>query len=531
MRGFLAPLLGALLAASAAPVLADPIRVDGGLIDGKVLPNGVEGWFGVPFAAPPLRELRWRAPQAVEPWDGVFHADRFAPMCLQGLRARTMNHYFGNEAISEDCLYLNVWAPASAQGKKLPVIVWIYGGGFGVGSASMANYSGENLAREGVVYVSLAYRVGPLGFLAHPDLTAEGGGHSGNYGLMDQVAGLEWVKHNIAAFGGDPDNVTVMGQSAGSMSVSLLQIEPSAKGLFNRLVGMSGSAFGQTSDPVPLQKAEQQGVALQKALGVSSIEDMRDIAGDRILLAARDVPRSPIVLDGAFLTGSAKQIFAAHQQSDVPIMVGFTKDERFANLGPAKTKAEFEAVVRATFPKTAEQVLKAYPVADDAGVQRALVDIMRDMSVGSQMFEWAKANAEFGSSPAYSYFFTRRQPYTPGITFADHDPATAGAYHTGEVPYFLRNLEAMNMFRHTRDWTAEDRQLSDTMSGMILSFARTGRPAVNWPAFDPKDPKSMMLGLDAKVIDWPDAKALPLLSDPVQAAPIPRARAAVRSGD
>jgi para-nitrobenzyl esterase len=219
-----------------APAAAQTVAVDSGTLEGKTLGSGVRAWLGVPFAAPPVRELRWKAPQPVARWEGVFHADRPAPMCLQSGRGRTMNHYFGVEATSEDCLYLNIWSPPS--GEKLPVVVWIYGGAFNVGSASMANYSGEGLAEKGVVRVNLAYRVGAMGFLAHPELTKEGGGHSGNYGLMDQVAGLQWVRANIAAFGGDPDNVTIMGQSAGSMSVSLLQIDHKAKGLFHKIIGM-----------------------------------------------------------------------------------------------------------------------------------------------------------------------------------------------------------------------------------------------------------------------------------------------------
>ncbi|WP_374281055.1 carboxylesterase/lipase family protein [Novosphingobium sp.] len=517
-----------LLALVASPVMAEPIKVEGGLIEGKDLDGGVRGWFGVPFAKPPLRELRWQPPRPVEGWSGVLPADRFAPMCLQGLRSRTMNHYFGNEATSEDCLYLNVWAPQGAAGRKLPVVVWIYGGGFNVGSASMANYQGANLAKDGVVYVSLAYRVGPMGFLAHPELTREGGGHSGNYGLMDQVAGLEWVQRNIAAFGGDPGNVTVMGQSAGSMSVSLLQMNPRAKGLFHKLVGMSGSAHGEMMSPVPLAKGEQQGAALQQALGANGIEAMRDLPGDRVLAVAATVPRSAIVIDGANITGTADEVFAARRQNDVPVMVGFTRDERFANLGPASTVAEYQAAVRKAFPQTGEQVLKAYPVKDDAGVNRALVDIMRDMSVGSQMFNWAGANVKYGTQPAYGYFFTRRQPYAPGITFVDHDPATVGAYHTGEVPYFLRNLDSLNLFRQTRVWTPADYQLRDTMSGLILAFARTGVPRADWPKFDAKAPRALMLGEEVKAIDWPNAKALPLLrggqSVPPAAAPGTRAR-------
>jgi para-nitrobenzyl esterase len=523
MKRFLGILLTLLATpALATPSLADPIAIEGGQVEGKQLDNGITGWFGVPFAAPPVRDLRWRAPQRVAPWQGVYHADRFAPMCLQGMRSRTMNHYFGNEAISEDCLYLNVWAPQNSAGKKLPVIVWIYGGGFSVGSASMANYSGEALARDGVVYVSLAYRVGPLGFLAHPQLTAEGNGHSGNYGIMDQIAGLEWVQRNIAAFGGDAGNVTIMGQSAGSMSVAQLQLSPKARGLFHRAVGMSGGAFGQGMAATPLASAEGQGVKLQEALGASGIEAMRDMGGDRIMAAAANVPRNALVIDGETITGTAEQIFGAHQQNDVPVMVGFTRDERFANLGPAKTVAEYEVLVRATFPDNAAAILKAYPVKDDAGVSRALVDLMRDMSVGSQMYGWAKGNATLGTQPAYGYFFTRRQPYVDGISFVDHDPATVGAYHTGDVPYWLRTLDSLNRFRRTREWTAMDRQLESTMSGMILSFAKTGKPAANWPAFDLKSPKSMMLGEEVRLIDWPNAKTLPLLAGAV-AAPRPAA--------
>ncbi len=508
-----------LLALLASPLAADPIRIEGGLIEGRQLADGVDGWFGVPFARPPLRELRWRAPQRVEPWQGVYHADRFAPMCLQPLRSRTMNHYFGNEAISEDCLYLNIWAPRGAAGRKLPVVVWIYGGAFNVGSASMANYGGANLAREGVVYVSIAYRVGPLGFLAHPELTREGGGHSGNYGLMDQVAGLEWIQRNIAQFGGDPGNVTVMGQSAGSASVALLQMNPRAKGLFHKAVGMSVSPFGPLVGPVPLATGEEQGLALQKALGAPGIEAMRDLPGDRVLAVAAGVPRHPIVIDGAQIIASPEAVFAARQQNDVSVMLGFTRDERFASLGPVGTVAEYQAAVRKAFPQTAEQVLKAYPAKDDAATARAVVDITRDMTVGSQMFNWASAAARSGTKPVWGYFFTRRQPYAPGITFVDHDPATVGAYHTGEVPYFLRNLDSLNLFRQTRDWTPADHQLRDTMSGLILSFARTGVPRADWPRFDPKAPKALMLGEEVKVIPWPNAAALPLLGGAVAAQP------------
>ena len=504
---------------TALPAQAEPVAVDGGLIEGKVMEGGVTGWFGVPFAAPPLRDLRWRAPHPVAAWDGVYHADRFAPMCLQALRSRTMNHYFGNEATSEDCLYLNIWAPSQRSGEKLPVIVWVYGGGFNVGSASMANYSGEPLAREGVVYVALSYRVGPLGFLAHPELSAENAGHSGNYGLMDQVAALEWVQRNIAQFGGDPGNVTLMGQSAGSMAISLLQADPLARGLLHRIVGMSGSAFDGQMAPVPLAVGEAQGTALQEALGASSIAAMRDLAGDRILAASAPTPggvaRANIVIDGQHVTAAPEAVFAARGHADVPVMLGFTRDERFADLGTVSTIAEYEARINGIFGAQAGEVLRAFPATSDAGASRALVDLMRDMSVGRQMFGWAQAAAANGEAPAYAYFFTRRQPYADGISFADHNPATAGAYHTGDVPYFLRTLESLNRFRQTRDWTEFDLALRDQMSAAIIAFARGEGP--EWPRFDPADPQVMVLGEEGGVAPWPNHQALPLLAAPAPA--------------
>lgn len=497
----------ALLLAGTTAAQADAIKVDGGLIDGITLPSGTEAWLGVPFAAPPLRELRWKPPQPVAPWQGTFHADRFAPECLQPLRGSRQNHYFGNEATSEDCLYLNIWAPKGAAdkpgGAKLPVIVWIYGGGFNIGSASMANYSGEPLARAGVVRVNIAYRVGALGFMAHPELSRESGyGGSGNYGLMDQIAALQWVQRNIARFGGDPANVTIVGQSAGSMSVALLQESPLAKGLFQRAVGMSGSPFGGMLDPAPLARAEAQGLALQHELGAASLADLRTFPGDRI--AAATSPRDPIVLDGRVITGTAEQVFAAGRQSDVPVLIGYTRDESFRPFGPVNSADALSAAVHDRFAAQAGAILAAYAGNDPA---RAAADIARDSTAGLQMAQWAAAQQRFGKAPAYAYLFTRRQPYAPGVTFSDHDPATVGAYHTGDVPYWLRTRDALNLFRVTRNWEPGDAALEAEMSGALLSFARTGVPTSpalgRWPAFDPARPRLVWLGLDSKVIDWP----------------------------
>jgi para-nitrobenzyl esterase len=487
----------------ALPTLAQTIEVESGQLDGKILDSGVRAWLGIPFAAPPLRELRWKAPQPAANWAGVYRADRFAPMCLQPLRYRTMNHYFGNEATSEDCLYLNIWAPKLAE--KLPVVVWIYGGGFNIGSASMANYAGEHLAAKGVIQVNLAYRVGALGFLSHPDLSKEGNGASGNYGLMDQIAGLEWIKRNIAAFGGDPGNVTIMGQSAGAMSVALLQSSPAAKGLFHRVIGMSGSPFADLMAPVPLAQAEGDGVKFQASFKAANIEALRDIGGDRIVAMA--FPRqSAITLDGKVLSLSPSESFKQNTHSDVPVMLGYTQDESFRSLGIVNSVADFQAAIFKAFPANAKAILAAYPVKDGVSVARAVADVQRDSSLGLQMAGWARAQ----KSPTYVWLFSRRQPYAAGVAFSDHDTASAGAYHSGDVPYWLKTLDSFNLFRTTRDWTSQDRALAERMSDMIIAFARTDVPAATWPKFNATKPKMLMLGEVARLIDWPGYKALDL---------------------
>ncbi|MGB3928084.1 MAG: carboxylesterase family protein [Sphingobium sp.] len=530
--------IGALLLAAASPVTAqvversagDPVQTDKGRIAGKTLPSGVRAWLGVPFAAPPVRDLRWRDPQPHAAWQGVWNADRPAPECIQPLRGRNINHYFGEEATSEDCRYLNIWTPEAPppKGEAYPVIVWIYGGGFNLGSASMANYSGESLARKGAIYVAVAYRLGALGFLAHPGLTAEGAGHSGNYGLKDQIAALRWIQRNIRAFGGDPGNVTIAGQSAGSMSVSLLQASPAASGLFHRVIGMSGSAFGPMMTPAPLGQAEEEGMALQRALGATSVEDMRDIPADRVMAAAAPLRRRPIVLDGQVLTSTPEQMFAQGRQNDVPALIGFTRDEFFRSIGPVGSVADYEAAVRAAFGEQAAILLQAYPADTAEEARRAARDIDRDMTLGLQMAEWAKGQGR-GRSPTFAYLFARTHPYRPGVRFTDHDPATVGAYHTADVPYWLGTLDSLNRFRVTRDWTAYDRALSSDMMDHLLAFARTGKPGAAWPALDLARPRLHLFGNEAPagsdgMIDWPGFAILPALRTAAPPQERPRVR-------
>lgn len=486
-----------------------PVRIDSGLVDGKVLASDVRAWFGIPFAAPPVRDLRWREPQPVAAWQGVYNADRMPAECPQTLRGSRINHYFGEESISEDCLYLNVWAPASARaGAALPVIVWIYGGGLTVGSSAMANYSGESIAERGAVYVSFNYRVGALGFIAHPELTAESGrGASGNYGFMDQVAALQWVQRNIAQFGGDPGNVTIVGQSGGSRSVSVMEASPLGRGLFHRALGMSGTVvptFGQGVLP-DRAAMEAEGVKLQTLLEADSIAEMRRLPADRIMAVQSQV-RFGAAIDGYVLPEPASAVFARGAQNDVPTIMGFTRDESSNSLRRATTLAEYEAAARAAYGEDAETFLRLYPASTDAEARAMGAAAAREGTMGAGMRAWALAQAETGRAPAYLYMFSRVQPYTEGVVFDDHDPATAGAYHTGDVPYWFGTLGALNLFRETRTWTSLDRQLTADMQDSLVAFARTGDPTtprMPWPRMDPDNQRLLEIGdtIEPRAID------------------------------
>jgi para-nitrobenzyl esterase len=502
--------------AATKAIAGDPVAVDSGSLAGTELSSGVRAYLGVPFAAPPVRELRWRPPQPVTPWQGTYHADRTAPECIQTLRAHDINHYFGEEATSEDCLYLNIWAPPRAGGQAVPVVVWIYGGGFTIGSASMANYNGEQLAKKGVVYVALAYRVGALGFLAHPELTAESSQHaSGNYGFLDQIAALQWIQRNIARFGGDPGNVTIMGQSAGSASVSILQASPLSRGLFHRAVGMSGGALGANMGRArPLSAAEQWGRELQTILKAPSLAALRQLAADRILAMQGATGRYGPLVDGWLLPEDPHAIFAAGKQNDVPILIGYTRDEGFDAFNQAMTLADYRTQAE-RWGEQGVDLLKLYPAKNDAEARRAALDIARDATLGLQMRTWARAQTSSGKAPAYMYLFSRVHPYAPGVTFSDHDPATIGAYHTGDVPYWLQTLDSLNLFRTTRNWTAYDRELATRMSDVIVSFARTGKPTVSgidWPVYRSQDERVVELGDSVRVIPLPDSSKIDFLA-------------------
>jgi len=488
---------GALVAAAIAhpraqvtkAIPGDPVKTDAGLVSGTLTADGVKTYFGIPFAAPPIRENRWRAPQPVAPWVGVLTANRLPAECVQGLRSPTINHYFGDELSGEDCLYLNVWAPAAAKaGERLPVLVWIYGGGFNQGSASSPIYAGSELAKKGAIYVALNYRVGVMGFLAHPDMTKESGHNaSGNWGFLDQIQALRWVQKNIAAFGGDAANVTLVGQSAGSMSINNLQASPLAKGLFKRVIGMSGSTFrGGAPAQTTLAEAEAQGAKLQDALKAKNLSDMRGFSSDKVVAAAQTGGVRPgQIIDGHVLPDSVDNIFRAGKQNDAAVLTGSTARDigTTVPIRAAKTLAEYKTLATQMYGDKAAELLALYPASNDADAVRQAEEIGRNSGFTVGARAWAREQARTGKEPAYLYILSRVQPFTPGAAFSDFNPATAGAYHMGDVPYWLGTYEAFNLFRRTRDWTAWDRELSTIMQDVIVAFARTGNPSTRAAQF------------------------------------------------
>jgi para-nitrobenzyl esterase len=491
-----------LLCAALAPLalaraaLADTpprVEVDGGAVVGT-RSGELASYKGIPFAAPPVRELRWRAPQPVVPWQGDLVADRYSPMCLQALRAKNSVFYLGEEASSEDCLYLNVWSTASA-GEKRPVMVFIYGGGWTIGSASLPLYDGAPLAMKGAVVVSFNYRVGALGFLVHPELTAEGGA-SGNYGLLDMVAALKWVKANIARFGGDPANVTLYGQSAGSVAIALLAASPQADGLFHRAIGQSGG-YALGGKLQTLADGEKAGVAAAEKLKASSLRALRNLGGDAIVNGDNNM--RPVV-DGKFLPQQPVEIYATGRQMKVPVLIGSNADEGTA-YPVVMTPAAFEADARKRYGAEADAMLALYPAGTEDEARASSYALMRDRTFAGPMRRWGIEQAKV--APVFMYHFSRVHPFIDGVGFQQQAPGSRmGSYHGAEMAYAYGTYEMLNRFGATRAWTDADRKYSDAMMGYWLAFARSGDPNAEglpaWPAYKPEAELVMLFGQEMK---------------------------------
>ncbi len=470
------------------------VKTDKGKVQGKLSSDGqVRTFLGVPFAAPPVGPLRWKPPQPAAKWAGVRETTAFGHRCEQLNVYEDMN--FRDSGASEDCLNLNVWTPAKDSKANLPVMVWIYGGGFSGGAISEPRQEGEHLAHKGVVVVSMNYRLGMLGFFVHPDLAAESPHHAaGNYGLMDQTAALEWVKRNIAAFGGNPNNVTIFGESAGSFSVSAQMASPLAQGLFAHAIGESGAAFygrGLSFRPLATRETTDPAWALA-VFGTSDLAALRAMSADDLMnkMAAQKnaghAPFSPDI-DGYFLPDSVPEIFKEGKQAHVPLMAGWNRDEPSAlevNVPAPPTADSFRAMAEKEFGSRADDFLKVFPNSTDAEAVRSAIDFAGDRFLTFATWQWLQAQVENGGSPVYRYYFVRPAPGDK------YNPAGSGAFHSDEIEYVFGMLDS----RVGAVWQPEDYKISDLMETYWTNFARTGNPngdsgaagqgVPNWPQYD-----------------------------------------------
>ena len=492
--------LGGWLVSSAAT--EEPVRLDSGLVSGIAGSDaGVRAFLGIPYAAPPVGQLRWRPPQPPAHWDGVRKADQFGAMCMQSA-FRGANPSANPPKISEDCLFLNVWTAAPSAKERRPVMVWIHPGGYQTGSGSSPVYNGEALARKGVVVVTINYRLGVFGFFSHPELTKESEHHaSGNYAFLDQVAALQWVQKNIARFGGDPRRVTVFGDSAGAASISVLMGSPLAKGLFQRASGESGAWMGLSLAPMrTLAEAEQGGVKMAETLRAQNLADLRAMPAEDLLKGGRG---GGPVIDGWFLPQDVATTFAEGKQNDVPLISGSNKDEGTFFLQPT-TAEKFIERSRARFGDQADAFLKLYPAGSDEEADASQLAAFRDELAFVNRI-WARAQAKTGHSKVFLYYFTHEPPPPVGAT--SRGGFGSGATHGSEAQYIFQNLLP------PRAWTDLDRQVSDTLSSYWVNFAANGDPngrgLAKWPAFDGATSSGpMVLGDQAEIGPPPNSAQL-----------------------
>lgn len=482
LTGIVATVMMSLSVLSCSKAVTPLVEVTGGTIEG-VADGDMIVFKGIPFAAPPVGELRWKDPQPVIPWEGVRSAAEFGNSPVQAFPGQG----------DEDCLYLNVWTPAKVQKEKLPVMVWIYGGGFAMGSSSQ--YDGARLASKGVVLVTINYRVGILGFFAHPELSAENlQGVSGNYGILDQIAALGWVRDNIASFGGDPDNVTIFGESAGAISVSMLCASPYASGLFRRAISQSGGSFGHYSKtPVPgenmrlLADCEQEGLAKMQALGCSSIEEMRQLRPDQLGGGFSMAGGAWPLVDGYVIPDDQCVLYEQGKYNNVDILVGYNSDEGLS-FGATKDSQEHILATQNRYEKFADALLEAYPLEGPI-VTKSARNLTRDAAFGWHTWKWACYQAEQGGSKVYLYYFDQHPDYPE-----DSPMFGQGSPHGQDVDYVFGSL---------KDQTAlpTDHALSDIMMTYWTNFAKTGDPndgvLPQWPEFTGEGGQVMNLTGDA----------------------------------
>lgn len=500
-------------------------KIEHGIIEGDYdTKTGIQTYFGVPFAKPPVGPLRWKAPQPLAPWTGVKETKRFGPRPMQKLIWGDMNSR--SNGVSEDCLYLNVWTPAKRNTKGLPVLVYFYGGGNVAGDGSEPRYDGETMAKKGIVVVTCNYRLNIFGNFAHPELSAEAPYKaSGNYGYLDQLAALQWVQKNIAQFGGDPKKVTIAGESAGSIAVSYQMASPLSKGLIAGAIGESGAGINPTMAPVPLAEAEKQGAEFAKNAGVPTLKELRALFS-RDLYEMYDESKRfgfPVVLDGYFMPKYLPQIFAAREQAQVPLLVGWNSAEIPAGafmMGKPNTTDNFIARVKAEYPDTHQEVLKLYPHANEKEVELSATALASDRFIAYATWKWADLHINNSTQPVYRYLYSKLRPPLVDNTLASglaggtvkrdantpEPPKAVGAPHACEIEYCMGNLHLIKEYA----WTADDYKVSATMSEYFTNFIKTGNPngdkLPKWEAAKAGDtaPAVMIIDTESKTVKAED---------------------------
>lgn len=495
-----------------------------GLVEGTLEESGIRSFKGVPFAAPPIGDLRWREPQPVANWKDVRSAKSFGPRAMQLPVFGDMN--FRSDGVSEDCLYLNIWTPAKSEQERLPVLVYFYGGGFIAGDGSEPRYDGESMANKGIVAITINYRLGVFGFLAHPELTAESPHQaSGNYGFLDQSAALRWVKQNIAAFGGDPSKITIAGESAGSMSVSAQMASPLSKELIAGAIGESGAVTNSGFGVVPLTQAEQSGMKFAQSIGANNLQELRNMPAQQLLEEAGKpgIGRFAPALDNYFFPEQPTEIFKEGKQAKVPLLAGWNSQEmdyRVVLGNDEPTVENFEKAVRRLYGEQANEVLKVYAATTAEEVLQAATDLAGDRFIAYSTWKWIDLHSKTGESPVYRYLYSRPRPEmvpeignaSPGLAGgvvkqtdpnAPKAPQARGAVHSAEIEYALGNLETNKVYA----WTPEDYKVSEVMQQYFVNFIKTGNPngksLPEWPAANQGN-KVQVLHIDVNTVTKPE---------------------------
>lgn len=496
------------------------LTIANGTIEGEFdIKTNIQSFKGIPFAQPPVGDLRWKAPQPLTNWTGVKQTKKFGPRAIQSNVFGDMG--FRSDGMSEDCLYLNVWSPAKSANEKLPVLVYFYGGGFAAGDGSESRYDGENMAKKGIVTLTVNYRLGIWGFFSHPELTKESPNRaSGNYGLLDQNAALKWVQANISKFGGDPKRVTIAGESAGSIAVSAQMASPLSKGIIAGAIGESGGSIFPTLAPVPLAEAEKTGLEYAQKIGATSLKNLREMSTlelyQKSLGSSLGVFKTTI--DGYFLTKTLPETFEAKQQAMIPLLLGWNSEEmtyRALTAGKDISNETYIQKVKELYGKKADEVLKLYPTGTLEVTEQSATDLSGDRFIAYSTWKWFDLHRKNSTQPVYRYYYTHPRPemrdnsleagLAGGVIKKNSNtpkaPIPKGAVHSAEIEYAMGNLAGNKDYA----WTESDYAVSETMLNYFANFIKTGNPNGDklpvWPiAKNEEKPEIMIIDLASKSV-------------------------------